>query len=343
MANLAIIEKIDAIASQPKSRFMVALAQSLPQGVGIVPAALLRGALTAIKNSSALQECSEYSLFTSIAEVAQTGLSLDVHLGQAFLVPFSRAATVMYGYRGLIELARRSGEVTEIVGELRYAKDQWKLSLGSNRNLTHVPADVPESKRGELLGAYAIAELLHGKPMFEYMTAEQIETIKNAVIKRKRGDKPIPWELNGAMQEMYRKTPIRRLAKRMPQSPSLIPFVQAAIRDEYRQAGVVQASYIEPPIAEALDAMEVVEPPPERPPAPRESQIKEKPKKEVTDTTPITGDQFDQIYKLISDLRLTMEAHCLPTMKAMGHKGSPRTFPAAKFDDLVKKLAGMKK
>ena len=92
MSNLAILEKIDSVAFNPKSRFMSALVQALPQQSIVLAPALVRQALTVIKASAKLQKCSEYSLFTSIAEVAQAGLSLDVHLGQCYLVPFSEVS-----------------------------------------------------------------------------------------------------------------------------------------------------------------------------------------------------------------------------------------------------------
>lgn len=339
MSDLAVLEKIDGIAMKPQSRFMLALAQSIPQGIGMLPARLMREAITVIKGSQALQKAGEYSLFASIAEVAEAGLSLNVHLGQAFLVPYSGVATVLYGYRGLCELARRSGECTDIVGEIRYAKDEWKLSLGSHRELIHIPLDEPASKRGPILGAYAVAELLHGKPVFEYMTAEDIERIRGAVLKRKRGDKPTPWEIAGAMEEMYRKTPVRRLAKRLPQSPSLIPFVQAAIRDEYRQAGLVETPNPSPMVAEALESSHI-DPEPTKAPTGRRSAIKEKAKEVIVEEAsgPITNEQFDQIYSLVTDLKLTVAADMVPLMKKLGHAGTPRQFPASKFAALVDKL-----
>lgn len=331
MANLAIIEKIEAVAVSHKSRFMVALKDSMPQGCGILPAAMVRGALSAIKNSPQLQGCSEYSLFTSIAEVAQTGLSLDVHLGQAYLVPFSGVATVMYGYRGLCELARRSGEVTEIVGELRYAKDQWRISLGTRRELFHVPLDAPPSKRGAILGAYAVAELLHGQPVFEYMTIEEIEKISSAVLKRAKG-KPSPWETNP--EEMMRKTPIRRISKRLPQSPSLIPFVQSALRDEYRQAGIINVADITPAVAQVLDAENIEPPPPASEP---KSQIKE----EKSDDK-ITDSQAKDVYTLISDCKL--ESTDMPKLlAAVGHKGKLVTLPKEKLAALHEKIQAFKR
>jgi recombination protein RecT len=351
MSNLAIIEKIDAIAGKKDSRFMQALVQALPQQSIILAPALVRQALTVIKASEALQRATEYSIFTSIAEVAQAGLSLDLHLGQCYLVPFSGVCTVMYGYRGLQELARRSGEVNEIVGEIRFSKDEFHISLGSNRSLVHVPLDAPESKRGERLGAYAIADMVRSRPVFEYMDAEQIERIKNAVIKRteKKGRQSV-WQTEHE-NEMWRKTPIRRLAKRLPQSPALIPFIQASIRDEYRQQGIHQVVELPAldnghgesiPMAEVLREEKIVEEAPQR--EARESKIKEKPQAEVKAEAsgPITADQFDQLYGLLPDLKLTMHS-CLGIMKKLGHKGAPKQFPAAKFQTLIAELEKARK
>ena len=350
MSNLAILEKIDAIAGKKDSRFMQALVQALPQSPIVLAPALVRQALTVIKASESLQKCTEYSLFTSIAEVAQAGLSLDLHLGQCYLVPFSGVATVMYGYRGLQELARRSGEVNEIVGEIRYSKDEFKLTLGSNRQLIHVPLDVPESKRGEKLGAYAIADMKLSRPVFEYMDMEQILRIKNAVVKRaeKKGRQSV-WQTEHE-NEMIRKTPIRRLAKRLPQSPAMIPFIRAAIADEYRQQGIHQVVDLPPltvneehiPLVEVLREEKIVEEPPQR--EARESTIKEKPKAVQAEEAsgPISGEQFDQIYTLIGDLKMTM-VQCVGAMKKLGHKGTPKQFPASKFQALVTALEKARK
>ena len=348
MANLAILEKIDSVCFNPKSRFMSALVQALPQTPMVLAPALVRQALTVIKASESLQKCSEYSLFTSIAEVAQAGLSLDLHLGQCYLVPFSGVATVMYGYRGLIELARRSGEVNEIVGEIRFSKDQFSITLGSDRKLVHIPLDAPESKRGERLGAYAIADMSRSRPVFEYMDAEQILRIKSAVVKRAKG-KTTVWETENE-NEQWRKTPIRRLAKRLPQSPMMIPFINAAIRDEYRQQGIHQVVEMpslmnggpDPiPMVEILKEEKIIEGPPQR--EARESKIKEKPKAQQEEESkgPISGEQFEQLYSLLPDLKLSM-VDCVAEMKKLGFhsdkQGGPKKFPAGKFLALIEAL-----
>ncbi len=332
MANLTIIEKIDAIAFKPDSRFMMALAQSLPRESIVLAPGLVRQALTIIKGSATLQKCEASTLFNAIAEVAQAGLSLDLHLGQCYLVPFSGEATVMYGYRGLQELARRSGEVNEIVGEIRYEKDTFSISLGTDRHINHVPADLPESKRGARLGAYAIADMARTRPIFEYMTAEQIERIKSGVIKRKKSDKPSVWETEHEA-EMWRKTPIRRLAKRLPQSPALIPFIQASIRDEYRSAGVRQVIDMPVAITEALEEADVHQPL-KQVEEPRKSSIKEK-KPEAA--AKITKEQVNQVYMLVADLDLPSTDTAI-VLKEIGHTGKLADLPNGLFPALVEGL-----
>lgn len=332
--SIAIIEKIEAVAINPKTKFMQALAAAMPKESLILPPALIRQAVMVIKASDLLQKCSEMSLFNSIAEVAQAGLSLDLHLGQCYLVPFSGVATVMYGYRGLQELARRSGEVNEVVGEIRYSKDEFRLTLGSDRKLIHIPLDAPPSKRGQPVGAYAIADMKLSRAVFEYMDAEEILKIKNAVVKRaeKKGKQSV-WQTENEM-EMWRKTPIRRLAKRLPQSPALVPFVQAAIRDEYRQQGIHKVVELNPDVAQEMGKLDI-DPGPGIAEAPRDI-IKEKPQAAQQEELkgPITSQQYDALYDNLTPMGYTMQ-QCVGMMRKLGHKGAPKDFPAAKLQELV--------
>lgn len=334
MSNLSITDKISGIAFQPKSNFMLALEQCLPPNSPITGPALMRGALQLIKKNVALQKCSEFSLFAAIVEVGQSGLSLDVHLGQSYLVPIAGECQMWLGWRGMVELARRSGEIAEIVSEIRYSKDRFNISYGTARNIEHVPADVPVSKRGAILGAYAIADrIVNGnlRPEFEYMDIEQINSIKNVVLKRKKSDKPGAWETNE--DEMIRKTPIRRLAKRLPQSPAMIPLIRAAIRDEYRQQGLDPMIQLPAPVAEALVDEGIHEPQPEAGKE-RESQVKEQSKSEQR-ADKITKAQVSQIYTLAADLAL--ESTEIPkALREIGHKGKLDELPA----NLCMALAG---
>jgi hypothetical protein len=120
----------------------------------------------------------------------------------------------------------------------------------------------------------------------------------------------------------------------MPQSPALIPFIQAAIRDEYRQAGVHQVIEVPPEIEKVLEAHEIFDEPQMRPA--RESAIKEKPKAEQK-AEKITKQQVNQIYMLVADLAL--ESTVLPkAMKEIGFSGKLADLPATLFGPLAENL-----
>ena len=76
----------------------------------------------------------------------------------------------------------------------------------------------------------------------------------------------------------------------------------------------------------------------------RKSAVKKKPKarQEAEASGPISGEQFDQMYNLLPDLKLTMQ-QCVAIMKKLGHTGSPKQFPVAKFQDLIAALEKARK
>lgn len=339
--TLADPKQLGKVFFSPQSSLLLAIKQALPNP--IIPAeSIVRAALSTIAASQSLQRCSAYSVISSITEAAQAGLSLDVNLGQAYLIPFKGTAKLMYGYRGMCELARRSGEVREVVGELRYAKDKFKISLGSRRELIHEPLDAPTSKRGAILGVYGVAAFIDGRqPMFEYLDIEQVDKIKNMVLKRKKSDEPSPWET--AYEEMARKTAIRRLAKRMPQSPGLMNLVRVAVRDEYRE----QPSYVEPhfidvepgmePVAQAAEK-EGIEPEPIK--EERESKVREK--EPAGDSDAIEKNQVRDVYVFMSDSHVE-STDLRKALNAVDHKEKLDTLPKSKWKQFWGELGKYKK
>ena len=65
--------------------------------------------LLAVANSDKLQECSYQSIYTSALRAATLRLSCDQSTGQAYLVPYGKNATLIVGYKGLYDLAIRTG------------------------------------------------------------------------------------------------------------------------------------------------------------------------------------------------------------------------------------------
>ena len=73
---------------------------------------MIRVAFTSILKTPALLECDQKTLIGAVIEAAQLGLEPDGITGHAYLVPYGKKCQLIPGYKGLIRLARQSGEVT---------------------------------------------------------------------------------------------------------------------------------------------------------------------------------------------------------------------------------------
>jgi len=66
--------------------------------------------LLAVSESKSLQECTPQSVAVSAMRAAVLRLSCDPAIGQAYLVPYKGRATFIIGYRGLKDMALRTGK-----------------------------------------------------------------------------------------------------------------------------------------------------------------------------------------------------------------------------------------
>ncbi len=174
---------------------------------------LLKVALYCIDKTPKLQECSPQSLVACIKQCAELGLEPGGALGLAYLVPYGQACTLIIGYRGLIELARRSGKLSQIEAHVIHANDDFKVEFGLEPVLRHIPKlDGPE---GAPKAVYCVARMADGSKHVEVMTWEAVQKIKG----RSKSSGSGPWLTDE--EEMARKTVVRRAAKYLPLSPEL--------------------------------------------------------------------------------------------------------------------------
>lgn len=201
---------------------------------------LLRVATTTIQKTPKLLECSRESLMQCVLECAQMGLLPDGILGQAYMVPYKTTATLQIGYRGILELARRSGHIKYVVAEPVYDCDEFSITFAPIRSIKHVPA-IDNELRGEKLsgkylpagfrGAYALVLYKDDTIDFEYLPLHKIERIRNLSQAGNKAD--APWLEH--FEEMARKTAIRALGKRLPLSAD---DQRRIIDDENRDYGL---------------------------------------------------------------------------------------------------------
>lgn len=201
---------------------------------------LLKVATIAATTTPALAKCDVPSLVAAIGQCAQFGLEPNTVLGHAYLVPFNtkrkdangverwvNSVQVIIGYRGLIDLARRSGQVVSIAAHEVCERDEFHFEYGLRESLKHVPA---LKDRGEIIGFYAYAKLRDGGHCFEFMSREQVEEIRNDSQGWQQATKynkqaGHPWGKHFA--EMGRKTAIRRLSKYLPLSIEFAKAIEA--------------------------------------------------------------------------------------------------------------------
>lgn len=191
-------------------------------------------ALGAVRGNPKLLECTVESLFGAVIKCAELGLEPNTPLGHVYMIPFRTKrgnewvmdVQVIVGYKGYIDLARRSGQIVSIAAHEVCEHDDFEFAYGLDEKLHHVPA---RSHRGAVIYYYAVAKLVGGGHAFEVMTVEDVEAIRDKsqgwqqAIKyaKKTNDGAIiecnsPW-FNHPV-EMGRKTAVRRLMKYLPLS-----------------------------------------------------------------------------------------------------------------------------
>lgn len=202
---------------------------------------MIRILTTEINKNSALLQCTPQSVLSSVIQCSQLGLEPGGALGHAYLIPYNnRKANIVecqfiVGYRGMIDLALRSGKITNIRAKAVYANDSFEYEDGLQIILKHTPT---QGDRGEFIGAYAVAQFANvaaGGYQVEFMYKNEIDKIKN----RSKPKDYSPWITD--YEEMAKKTVIRRLFKYLPIS---IEMQKAIAIDEAGETGN-QLTYFE--------------------------------------------------------------------------------------------------
>lgn len=183
----------------------------------ITPERFVRVAITAIRTKPQLARCNQQSLLGALMLSAQLGLEPGGPLGHAYLVPFGNEVTFIVGYKGMIDLARRSGAVASIYAEPVFEGDEFHWSLGLHRDIQHSPTAVQRDDPTKITHVYAVARFKGEgeEPSFVVLTRAQVEKFRARSKTPKKG----PWVDD--WQAMALKTAVRRLATWLPMSVEL--------------------------------------------------------------------------------------------------------------------------
>jgi recombination protein RecT len=133
-------------------------------------------------------------------------------------VPYKGVCTYQLGFKGLIQLARNSGEVKDIRAGLVYEEEKkggmWNyFEDEKGQHFFHNPS--MEKDKGALHCGYSIVTMRDGSNFVHVMEAHRIEAIKKMSLQRTPNS---PWANDLFCPEMMKKTVIRRHCKTLPSS-----------------------------------------------------------------------------------------------------------------------------
>lgn len=207
----------------------------------ITPERFTRMVLSALSSTPKLAECSPQSFLAAMMTAAQLGVEPNTALGQAYLLPYRNHGNMecqfQLGYKGLIDLAYRSGEVSVIQAHTVYENDVFEYELGMDPKLRHVPA---KADRGEAVAYYAMFKTKDGGYGFEVMSVDDVQRHAQRYSKS-YGSGSSPWRSN--FDEMAKKTVLKRALKYAPLKSD---FVRGVAQDETIKAELSDEMYAVP-------------------------------------------------------------------------------------------------
>ena len=253
-----------------------------------------RLALSTLNNSPDLQKCDPLSFMKSMMTCAQLGLEPSPVLGTCYLLPFNnRKANKMevqfiLGYKGMITLARRSGEILSMAVRPVYQNDIFKIGFGMDDTLEHIPYGCREdqdfTESGAFRGVYMVCKFKDGGHLIDYMPKAEIERHRAKSLAKDFG----PWK--DFYEEMALKTIIRKNFKYLPSSTDIIAAVEQS--DDTQPEPSRFAPAIEPVYTESLP----VEPADEIP------MTKEEIAEVSAPSQPVSNALLQEVYALITKL-----------------------------------------
>jgi len=207
----------------------------------MTPERFTRITLSALSANPKLAATTPQSFLGAMMTAAQLGLEPNTPLGQAYLIPYRNHGVLecqfQIGYKGLIDLAYRSGQVSVIMAQVVYENDEFSYSYGLEPTLKHVPA---MSDRGTPSFVYAVFRTKDGGYGYDVMSVDDVRAHARKYSKAYNNG---PWQTN--FEEMAKKTVLKRVLKYAPLKSD---FVRAMAQDETIKAEISEDMYEVPAV-----------------------------------------------------------------------------------------------
>jgi recombination protein RecT len=224
-------------------RFQTAIANALPKS-GVDSEKFVRFALTAINKNPKLSNCTRTSVAQCLLDCASMGIEPDGR--RAHLIPYNTkvgdkwvdVCQLQLDYKGIVELVRRSGSVSNISCNIVYSHDEFDFMEGTGAFLRHKRV---LKDRGDPMCFYSFITFKDGSESFEIMTIEEVNAVRDksqgyiaAKKSAKKYNKPEvnhPWVQHH--EAMGRKTVFKRHSKWLTLSPEIHDAIVKDDKNEY--------------------------------------------------------------------------------------------------------------
>jgi len=197
---------------------------------------MMRIAMTEVRQNPDLQKCTPASFMGALLKAAQSGLRPGM-FGEGWIIPRwvnrtkSMEAAFQPGYMGLVQLAYRSGKVSDVTTAAVFASDHFTYTLGSDPKIEHQPDLTGERKAADIIAFYAVVRLTNGGKVMKVMRRAEVDDVRDRFAPRNREGKIVgPWASD--YQPMGEKTVLIQALKFVPKDPERSAQLAAALGAE---------------------------------------------------------------------------------------------------------------
>jgi len=133
-------------------------------------AQFITSVLSVVNNNNYLKNASPESVFSSALMAATLDLPVNPNLGFAYIIPYGQQAQFQVSYKGLIQLALRSGQFKTIS-----VTPVYEGQIKQQNPLTGFEFDWSNKQSDKVVGYAAYFSLINGFEKTMYMTVEEIQ------------------------------------------------------------------------------------------------------------------------------------------------------------------------
>lgn len=162
------------------------------------------------QNNKLLRNAEPMSILSSAMVAATLDLPVVPTLGMAYLVPYKGVCSFQIGYKGILELAMRSGEFRNIIDEVVYDGQLVKKNKFTGEYVFDEDSIKLDDKgQAKPIGVMARFDLINGYSKTIYWSLEEIEAHAKRFSQAYRNGYDSPWKSD--FWQMAKKTVLKSL------------------------------------------------------------------------------------------------------------------------------------